>query len=256
MVFRREIRWIVLSWCGLLVVSSAAAQSGAQPRAGRATLGLDPYAQKELTRLRADALAKLKDSRAKNDQLLKLYEAEQERLRKELEKRRNLYREGLISLPELLPLERDLATSIHNISEVKRWITEDDIALAEVSLRDELLRLPALARGGFSEGGALIRFNGAARWSLADAARIQNFFSQVFGKTLPLSAFGQSMVHDRLRLDHHDAMDVALHPDSEEGRSLIGYLRQGGIPFIAFRGSVPGASTGAHIHIGKPSTRQ
>jgi hypothetical protein len=37
---------------------------------------------------------------------------------------------------------------------------------------------------------------------------------------------------------------------------LIGYLRQSGIPFIAFRNAVPGAATGAHIHIGKPSLRQ
>jgi hypothetical protein len=50
-------------------------------------------------------------------------------------------------------------------------------------------------------------------------------------------------------------MDVALHPDSKEGQSLLNHLRQVGIPFIAFRNAVPGASTGAHIHIGKPSPR-
>ena len=50
-------------------------------------------------------------------------------------------------------------------------------------------------------------------------------------------------------------MDVALHPDSNEGRSLLSYLRQGGIPFIAFRSAVPGAATGAHIHIGSPSVK-
>jgi hypothetical protein len=50
-------------------------------------------------------------------------------------------------------------------------------------------------------------------------------------------------------------MDVALHPDSKEGQSLLNYLRQVGIPFIAFKGAVPGAATGAHIHIGKVSPR-
>jgi hypothetical protein len=58
-----------------------------------------------------------------------------------------------------------------------------------------------------------------------------------------------------LRFDHRNAIDVALHPDSKEGRSLLNYLRQVGIPFIAFRGVVLGAATGAHIHIGKPSPR-
>jgi hypothetical protein len=50
-------------------------------------------------------------------------------------------------------------------------------------------------------------------------------------------------------------MDVALHPDSKEGQSLLSFLRRSGIPFLAFRGAVAGASTGAHIHIGKPSAR-
>jgi hypothetical protein len=58
-----------------------------------------------------------------------------------------------------------------------------------------------------------------------------------------------------LHFDHRNAIDVALHPDSKEGRSLLEYLRQAGIPFIAFRNAVPGAATGAHIHIGKPSPR-
>ena len=33
------------------------------------------------------------------------------------------------------------------------------------------------------------------------------------------------------------------------------YLRQARIPFLAFRGKVPGVSTGPHIHIGLPSPR-
>ena len=48
---------------------------------------------------------------------------------------------------------------------------------------------------------------------------------------------------------------MALHPDSNEGRALLLYLRQAGIPFIAVRNAVSGAATGAHIHIGHPSVR-
>jgi len=36
---------------------------------------------------------------------------------------------------------------------------------------------------------------------------------------------------------------------------LMSYLKKSGIPFIAFRGAVRSMSTGAHIHIGKPSPR-
>ena len=56
-------------------------------------------------------------------------------------------------------------------------------------------------------------------------------------------------------LDHRHALDVAVHPDSEEGRALIEYLERHGIPFLAFRGFVPGASTGAHVHVGRVSAR-
>jgi hypothetical protein len=70
-----------------------------------------------------------------------------------------------------------------------------------------------------------------------------------------VSAFGQTRLHDRLGFDHHDALDVAVHPDSAEGAALIAWLRASGISFIAFRGAVPGASTGAHVHVGEPSPR-
>jgi len=55
--------------------------------------------------------------------------------------------------------------------------------------------------------------------------------------------------------DHRNALDVALAPDSPEGRALIEYLRGEGIPFIAYRGAVAGSSSGAHIHVGQPSPR-
>ncbi|MGH7929718.1 MAG: hypothetical protein ACREQV_18200, partial [Candidatus Binatia bacterium] len=209
----------------------------------------------ELARLRAEAIAKIKESRAKYDNLLRLYEEERKRLNEDFEIRKTLYQQGLIARAEVIPVQQALMASMRNILDVQRWMMEDDIAIAEATLRDELVRLPALAGGGYSEHGMLIRFNGGALWSLAEAPKIEKFFSQAFGKALPVSAYGQSPAHDRLRFDHRDAIDVALHPDSSEGRSLISYLRRLGIPFIAFRGSVPGASTGAHIHIGKPSAR-
>jgi hypothetical protein len=95
----------------------------------------------------------------------------------------------------------------------------------------------------------------SADWSLEKAEKVKEFFVKKFGHDLPVSAMGQTETHDKLGFDHHDAMDVALNPDSREGRTLIGYLRQMKIPFIAFRRRVEGAATGAHIHIGNPSHR-
>jgi hypothetical protein len=209
----------------------------------------------ELARLRADVIQKMKESRAQSEKLLALHEQEQARLTRELEARRSFYAQGLVSLREVTDIEVSLTHAITRVQEVKRWMLEDDIAITEATARDELLRLPALAIGGYSETASMIRFNGSALWSLNDASKIERFFVQTFGRSLPVSAFGQTIAHDRMKFDHRDAMDVALHPDSHEGRSLIAYLRNAGISFIAFRNAMPGAATGAHIHIGKPSVR-
>jgi hypothetical protein len=209
----------------------------------------------ELARLRTEVIEKMKESRASAEKLLEIHEQEKAKLTNEYQRRREFYSQGLISRSELNQVERALAEAIVRVEEDKRWLTESDIAMTEATMRDELLRLPGLAIGGYSETGTLLRFNGGAAWSLANAPKIEKFFLQTFGRGLPVTAFGQTATHDRLRFDHRNAIDVALHPDSNEGRSLLAYLRQTGIPFIAFRGAVPGAATGAHIHIGHPSVR-
>ena len=96
---------------------------------------------------------------------------------------------------------------------------------------------------------------GNGKWKLADAQKVQDFFFTRFKKSLPLTAFGQSDLHTRWGLDHRNGMDVGLHPDSNEGRALIEFLRNESIPFLAFRGPVPGVATGPHIHIGNRSPR-
>jgi hypothetical protein len=96
---------------------------------------------------------------------------------------------------------------------------------------------------------------GKGKWKLADAGKIEEFFVEKFKRPLPLSAFGQSDLHTRWGWDHRNGMDVGLHPDSSEGRALIEFLRAESIPFLAFRGAVPGVATGPHIHIGNRSPR-
>lgn len=95
----------------------------------------------------------------------------------------------------------------------------------------------------------------AKEWSLADSKRVEDFFFTKFGRPLPTSAFGQSDIHNRWGLDHRQGMDVGLHPDSQEGAALVDFLRTEKIPFLVFRGYIPGVATGPHIHIGRPSHR-
>jgi hypothetical protein len=211
--------------------------------------------ESELSRSRAEVLQKIKETRAGAERLLALHEAERQRMAEEYQRRRELYHQGLIARNDVLQAEHALAHAMLKVDEDKRWLAETEFAITEVAMRDELLRLPALAPGAYAETGRLLRFNGSALWKLGDVFKIERFFLESFGRALPISALGQTATHDRLRFDHKDAMDVALHPDSKEGQFLLNYLRHAGIPFIAFKNAVPGASTGAHIHIGKPSRR-
>ena len=167
----------------------------------------------------------------------------------EYEEKKQLFDKNLITKNELENSERTLSNSRFERERMREWIAEDDRAL---SLAAEAAEADA---SGFPRHTALVRYDGTANWSLSGVAKISRFFRERFGRALPISAMGQSETHDRLGLDHRNAVDVALPPDSAEGRSLIAYLRQAGIPFIAFRGKIRSMSTGAHIHIGLPSHR-
>jgi len=133
-------------------------------------------------------------------------------------------------------------------------MAEADSMMAE-AMNDQLWRLPDLPRGGYRATTALIRYNGTAQWSLKDAGKVETFYESKFGRSLPISAYGQTAVHNELGFDHRNAIDLAVQPDSAEGQALMTYLRAEGIPFIAFRHAVPGSATGAHIHVGPPSHR-
>jgi hypothetical protein len=203
----------------------------------------------------SELLERMKASRDGFEQLLAAYEEQFRSQSDELVRRRRLYANGEVLKSYLMSAEQDLASTYAHMMEVKLWILDDDLALDEALAREEILRSPALGLGGYAESQTLIRFNGGTKWSLADAAKIEIFFLGRFGRALPVSAKGQTSAHDRMRFDHHDAMDVAVHPDSDEGRALMAFLRQSGIPFMAFRGRMAGSATGAHVHIGKPSFR-
>jgi len=84
---------------------------------------------------------------------------------------------------------------------------------------------------------------------------VRAFFATRFGRSAPVSADGQTILHSRMGFDHSNAVDIAVSPDSAEGQALMNHLRAMGIPFIAFRRAVPGSATGAHIHVGIPSPR-
>jgi hypothetical protein len=99
------------------------------------------------------------------------------------------------------------------------------------------------------------RFDGNGSFTRDDFKQVLLSFEKQFRKPLPISAQGETALHRSLGFDHRDRVDIALMPDSQEGSWLRTYLESNEIPYYAFRSSVPGKATAAHIHIGPPSTR-
>lgn len=209
----------------------------------------------DIAGLRSDVLRTATEYRDQLMLQLKLEDLEVYRRQREVDSRTEMLEKGYISKSELEQSKLTLARAQSKLADTKHRINDAEMIIGEAEARNRLASLPPLALGGYSETGDLVRYNGPTEWSLADAGKIETYFATLFGHPLPVSARGESEIHQQMHFDHRNAMDVALHPDSVEGRALMDYLRKSGIPFLAFRGKIAGSSTGAHIHIGKPSLR-
>jgi len=249
--FSPKLIFLLLLFSGGVVAQEGKEESPARQSQPKQTVSREASPAK----LSADVIKTMKAYQASLESLLKIYDEEFKKKAAQVQERRGFYEKGYISRLELDQSQRELAGVEAQMRDTEQKIAEAKIGIAEATALEQLLKLPPLTAGGYIEQGALIRYNGKAQWSLADAGKIQKFFSERFGHVLPISALGQTPFHERMKFDHRDAMDVALHPDSSEGRELMAYLRKTGIPFVAFRNGVPGSATGAHIHIGRPSLR-
>lgn len=165
------------------------------------------------------------------------------------------------------------AQTIITLMEEKQWAqTQYDLAASHAEVVHEIAemaraeQLRAEQQRSEMEGIASVpedstpdqrmeRFDGTGVFTPDDFKKIQTAFEKEFTKPLPVSAQGETDVHRAMRFDHRDRVDVAILPDTPEGLWLREYLEASRIPYYAFRGPIPGKSTGAHIHIGPPSPR-
>ena len=186
---------------------------------------------------------------AHGQSLIDLQQAEVEKLTKNTELVRQLYSEGLVARVELEKSEQELTAAKSLVEETEKAQELAKTQAAEIAKAQELAKTKTFVKP------TLMMRSTAGSFVLANLTPIQQFFSQTFGKPLPTSTIGQSATHNRMGWNHRNAVDVGLHPDSAEGRALIAYLQKAGIPYLAFRGAIPGVSTGPHVHIGNPSHR-
>jgi hypothetical protein len=237
-------------------IASGAAEVKKKPpsRIARSTI---PTAQMKLLATRTMLIDRMKASRQELQNSVPLYEEKLAQQSAECEVRQKRFDEKVNSRTELENCQLAMTNARLELQRVREWIAEDDLSLslAENAEREKSAQVARLNPGEYRESATLIRYEGISSWSLAGVEKIAKFFHARFGERLPVSALGQSATHDRMGLDHRDAVDVAVQPDSAEGRALINFLKTNGIPFMAFRSRILGMSTGAHIHIGRPSPR-
>jgi hypothetical protein len=205
--------------------------------------------------LAADVARTTREYRATLERALPALETDARDAADTVYERRDLHKLGLLSAEYVTEAERAWAAAEKSLIEARAAIEEADRIILEASVHEQLIRRAPLPRGGFEDSVTLVRFNGTTRWSLRDVPQLDKLFAANFGRRLPISSMGQTKVHDRLGLDHRGAIDVAVHPDSVEGQWLMQHLRRAGVPFIGVRAELPGASTGAHVHVGPPSSR-
>ena len=212
----------------------------------------------ELAKLQEEFINATKEYKASLSKLLGTYERDVTRAEERLVQSQALFNQGLIPKNQLTEAESAVATAKDKVAETSRQMINADTQIAdtlmEAKAEAQLARTP-LRKGGLIRTTSYIRYSGSGGWLLSDAWKVQRFFLDSFKKQLPVGVFGQGPIHDRWRLDHRNAMDISLHPDGPEGQALMNFLRANGIPFLAFRGAIPGTATGPHSHVGRPSHR-
>ena len=213
----------------------------------------------ELSKLREEFIKATNEYKASLEKLLAFYEADVKKAEDKLAVSRKLLAEGLVAKTQVQDNEHAVAEAKARVMEAQRQMTgaDDQIAgvLMEAAADEQIAKNRSLAKQRLVRTASFIRFTGGPGWNIGEAYKVQRFFSDTFRKELPIAVFGQGAIHNRWRLDHRNSMDISLHPDSAEGQALLNFLQRNGIPYLAFRGAIPGTATGPHIHIGKPSHR-
>jgi hypothetical protein len=177
-----------------------------------------------------------------------------ERQRLTVDERNQLVDAGVLAKTEIAPQLQELESRQRTLelARDRRLLLGRLVAMAKAEEEFERAREAAIT----TPKDTMFRFDGATQFHIDDDLKsIDNAYQKEFHAPLPVSAIGQTALHDAMGFDHHGRVDVALNPDQKEGVWLRALLERRGIPYIAFRGAVAGSATAPHIHIGAGSLR-
>ncbi len=178
--------------------------------------------------------------------------------------------QGRVDHQAALARDRQKLLAIGVISRAEMAVVNQELDLRQhvLNLVQERLRVaaaqhqPAIAEPGleseFGEGighKVMVKFEGNGHFDKGDLALIASEFELHFNYPLPITARGQTSLHQSLGFDHRGKIDVGLNPEKLEGIWLRHFLEDRQIPYIAFRSALKGSATAPHIHLGTGSSR-
>src|SRR4030095_7615320 len=186
-----------------------------------------PQPVSKLSKTTSDLVSAANQYKASVNALIPHYEENLKTVTEALEKRKQLFEKGFVSKRDIDAGEQAVKDAQAQLDQARAQLTESDQLIAEANA--ELIKPASPSSvGRYAASPAVMRYNGAGSWAITQASKVEGFFAATFGHQLPISAFGQSATHNRLGFDHHNSIDVAVHPDSPEGKALIDYLRGDG----------------------------
>jgi hypothetical protein len=184
---------------------------------------------------------------AEEDEMLAAASRRLERAQSRLDARQKLLDMGIVSQSEMASVRNDVTQRrlVLELAQNRVKLIEDLHAMVAEEQRMQLHTME----------NSMLRYDGKAVFTLDELPGIEKDFKAHFHHDLPVSALGQTMLHQSMGLDHRNKVDVAVNPEQPEGIWLRSYLEKMQISYLAFRSAVAGAATAPHIHIGSMSSR-
>ena len=224
----------------------ALVEAGALPRQALS----DRRGEEEAAELKSRLRAYFADSDLTRDEASQMLQAAARLLeveRERFQRIQSLAAAGAAPLTELEPAKQDydFVQKQFELAKSRAALVREMADMASAEARLDELEAEELA----------FAWDGGGQFLEEDILFLDAEFYERFGRPLPFSAEGGTVLHRSMGFDHTGRYDVPISPDDEEGQFVIAVLESWGIPFIAFRSAAPGQSTGPHIHIGPPSLR-
>ena len=197
-LFKRSVALVTvlvaLTGAGVFAQSRKAAPRAAKP-SPHAKLKSDAAAAK------AELIKATTEYKSSLSTLASMYETELKNAQQQLETRKQLFAQGIISKKDLGASEKLIADAQAKLDGSRKQMAEADDLIAESSVVDDddddgPTHAPALT-GRYTSTPALIRYTGTAHWALADAAKVGGYFLSRFGHQMPISAYGQTATPGR-----------------------------------------------------------